>query len=50
LGARLLTGSYFGLTIQIWSALVMAAILAGTLIFILNIISRITLKRMGVQE
>lgn len=50
LGARLLTGSYFGLTIQIWSALVMAAILAGTLIFILNFISRITLKRMGVQE
>ena len=29
LGARLLTGSYFGLTIQIWSALVMASILAG---------------------
>ena len=50
LGARLLTGSYFGLTIQIWSALVMAAILASTLIFIINFISRKTLIRMGVQE
>ena len=50
LGARLLTGSYFGLTIQIWSALVMAAILAGTLIFIINFISRKTLIRMGIQE
>ena len=50
LGARLLTGSYFGLTIQIWSALFMAAILASTLIFIINFISRKTLIRMGVQE
>ena len=50
LGARLLTGSYFGLTIQIWSALVMAAILASTLIFIINFISRKTLIRMGIQE
>ena len=50
LGARLLTGSYFGLTIQIWSALVMAAILASTLIFIINFISKKTLIRMGIQE
>jgi NitT/TauT family transport system permease protein len=50
LGARLLTGSYFGLTIQIWSALVMAAILASTLIFIINFISKKTLMRMGIQE
>ncbi|HUB12860.1 MAG TPA: ABC transporter permease subunit [Acetobacteraceae bacterium] len=28
LGARLLTGSYYGLTLQIWSALLMAALLA----------------------
>ncbi|HEY1931968.1 MAG TPA: ABC transporter permease [Acetobacteraceae bacterium] len=28
LGARLLTGSYYGLTLQIWSALLMAAFLA----------------------
>lgn len=50
LGARLLTGSYFGLTIQIWSALVMAAIMASILIAVINIISMITLNRMGMQE
>ena len=49
LGARLLTGSYFGLTIQIWSALVMAAIMASILIAVINIISKITLNRMGMQ-
>ena len=50
LGARLRTGSYFGLTIQIWSALVMAAIMASILIAVINIISKITLNRMGMQE
>ena len=50
LGARLLTGSYFGLTIQIWSALVMAAIMASILIAVINIISKSTLNRMGMQE
>ena len=32
LGARLLTGSYYGQTIQIWSALIMAATLAAVLV------------------
>ena len=50
LGARLLTGSYFGLTIQIWSALVMAAIMASILIAVINIVTKITLNRMGMQE
>ena len=50
LGARLLTGSYFGLTIQIWSALVMAAIMASILIAVINIVTKITLNRMGIQE
>jgi NitT/TauT family transport system permease protein len=31
LGARLLTGSYYGQTVQIWSALVMSALLGLTL-------------------
>lgn len=47
LGARLLAGSYYGQTIQIWSALLMAAALAATLVGIIGIIQRITLKRMG---
>lgn len=47
LGARLLAGSYYGQTIQIWSALVMAATLAALLVGLIGLIQRITLKRMG---
>ncbi|MFK7878391.1 ABC transporter permease [Roseobacter sp.] len=47
LGARLLAGSYYGQTIQIWSALIMAAALAATLVAIIGVIQRVTLKRMG---
>ena len=47
LGARLLAGSYYGQTIQIWSALIMAAALAACLVAIIGVIQRITLKRMG---
>ena len=32
LGARMLSGSYYGQTVQIWAALVMAAILAAALV------------------
>ena len=47
LGARMLTGSYYGQTIQIWSALFAAAILAAVLVGIIGIIERRTLARMG---
>ena len=47
LGARLLAGSYYGQTIQIWSALIMAAMLAAALVGILAILQKLTLKRMG---
>ncbi|THD76472.1 ABC transporter permease [Thalassobius vesicularis] len=47
LGARLLAGSYYGQTIQIWSALIMAAALAACLVAIIGLIQRVTLKRMG---
>ncbi len=50
LGARLLTGSYYGQTIQIWSALFMAAICAATLVGSLGLIERLTLRRMGVTR
>lgn len=50
LGARLLAGSYYGQTIQIWSALISAACMAAVLISIVGIISHITLKRMGLQQ
>ena len=47
LGARLLAGSYYGQTIQIWSALIMAAVLAAALVGLIGVIQRVTLKRMG---
>lgn len=49
LGARLLTGSYYGQTIQIWSALFMAAICAAALVILLGVLEKLTLKRMGAQ-
>ena len=48
LGARLLAGSYYGQTIQIWSALIMAAIVAAALVGILALLQKLMLKRMGV--
>ncbi|MFD2740519.1 ABC transporter permease [Sulfitobacter aestuarii] len=47
LGARLLAGSYYGQTIQIWSALIMAAVLAAAMVGSIGLIQRVTLKRMG---
>ena len=47
LGARLLTGSYYGQTIQIWSALFATAILAALLVAVISGLERGTLKRMG---
>jgi NitT/TauT family transport system permease protein len=47
LGARLLAGSYYGQTIQIWSALIMAATLAAVLVGIIGLLQRVVLKRMG---
>jgi NitT/TauT family transport system permease protein len=47
LGARLLAGSYYGQTIQIWSALIVAALLAAILVGLVGIANRIVLKRMG---
>lgn len=47
LGARLLAGSYYGQTVQIWSALLAAACLAATLVAIIGLLQRITLKKMG---
>jgi NitT/TauT family transport system permease protein len=49
IGARLLSGSYFGQTIQIWSALVAAALMAALLVVAVTVIERITLKTMGVR-
>lgn len=50
LGARLLAGSYYGQTIQIWSALIMAATLAAILVGLIGLLQRITLGRMGMAQ
>ncbi len=47
LGARLLAGTYYGQTIQIWSALFMAAALAATLVMLVAIAHSIVMRRMG---
>ena len=49
LGARLLAGSYYGQTIQIWSALISAACMAAILVAIVGVVSHFTLKRMGLR-
>lgn len=50
LGARLLGGSYYGQTIQIWSALLTAAALAAGLVGIIGLIQARVLKRMGMAQ
>ena len=50
LGARLLAGSYYGQTIQIWSALFMAAALAAILVGAIGLTHRLVLKRMGMAQ
>ena len=50
LGARMLAGSYYGQTIQIWSALFMASFLAALLVFIISLAHTQVLKRMGEKK
>ena len=47
LGARLLAGSYYGQTVQIWAALVAASILAVGLIALVGIAERLVARQMG---
>ncbi|MDE0303692.1 MAG: ABC transporter permease [Albidovulum sp.] len=50
LGTRLLAGSYYGQTIQIWSALLTAAALAAALVGLIGLVQRTTLVRMGMHR
>jgi NitT/TauT family transport system permease protein len=47
LGARLLAGSYYGQTIQMWAALLAAALLAAGLVAIVGGAERLVMRRMG---
>ena len=49
LGARILIGDQFGTPLAIWAALFAAAILAGILVTLLDLMQRIILRRMGMQ-
>ena len=47
IGARLLAGSYYGQTVQIWAALFTAALMAAILVAIIGAAEQIVLSRMG---
>jgi NitT/TauT family transport system permease protein len=49
LGARLLAGSYYGQTVQIWAALIAAAILASALVALIGATERVVVRQMGGQ-
>ncbi len=49
IGARLLAGSYYGQTIQIWSALLTASLMAGALIALVALAERLTNLALGAR-
>jgi NitT/TauT family transport system permease protein len=49
LGARLLSGSYYGQTIQIWAALFVSSIVAGGLVLIVGGIEKLVMRAMGAR-
>ena len=49
IGARLLSGSYYGQTIQIWAALFAAAIIAAILVQCVALSERLTARAMGAR-
>lgn len=50
LGARLLSGSYYGQTVQIWAALFAAAIVAAAMVALIGLIEKRTLRTMGMAR
>jgi NitT/TauT family transport system permease protein len=47
LGARLLSGSYYGQTMQIWSALIMASLVGVVLVSIVALAERLVMRSQG---
>ncbi|MDP4033493.1 MAG: ABC transporter permease [Pseudorhodobacter sp.] len=50
LGARLLSGSYYGQTVQIWAALFAAAAMAAVLVMAIGRVEAVALRRMGMAR
>ena len=49
IGARLLAGSYYGQTVQIWAALIAAALMAAILVSLIGLVATLVNRRMGVR-
>ena len=49
LGARLLAGSYYSQTVQIWAALFAASILAALLVIAVGLVEKLVVRSMGVR-
>ena len=49
IGARLLAGSYYGQTVQIWAALIAAALMAAVLVSLIGLVAGLVNRRMGVR-
>jgi NitT/TauT family transport system permease protein len=49
IGARMLTGSYYGQTQQIWAALVAASAAAASLVYAIGVIERLVARTMGAR-
>lgn len=47
IGSRLLFGSYYSQTTQIWSALIAGSLMAGVLVALVGLANRLVLRRMG---
>jgi len=47
LGARLLSGSYYGQTVQIWAALIAASVLAAALVGLVALVERLVVRHSG---
>lgn len=49
IGAKLLIGSYYSQSIQMWSALVVGSLMAAILVTAVGIVERVTTRRMGAR-
>jgi NitT/TauT family transport system permease protein len=47
IGSRLLTGSYYSQTVQLFSALIAASVMAALLVTIVGLVERVVLRTMG---
>jgi NitT/TauT family transport system permease protein len=50
IGSRLLVGSYYSNTIQMWSALIAASVMAALLVTLVDLAGRAAMRRMGSFE